>query len=111
MDDKIFRVMMMIADTGQIAGCDAIKHQETLWLVPNWLDSPTETYTRPERIIALDRSWYQDGGKQGNERFDYTLMRPIPKDALYGPSPSQTKDSFVVVLSPEIKFPRRTGIQ
>jgi hypothetical protein len=109
MPDEIYRVMVMIADTGQLAECDAIKYQGKLWLVPNWLDSPAEQSTRPERIIYMDGLRYQEGVEQGGRKFDYTLSHPIPIAVLYGPDPSQAEGGFVVVLSPDIKFPRRSG--
>jgi hypothetical protein len=45
-NDKIYRVLMMIADSGALSECDAIKYQGRLWLVPTWLDSPIEKSTR-----------------------------------------------------------------
>lgn len=98
----------MIEDSGSIAHGSAIKHEGKLWLVPQWLDTPSEQTTQPERIICLDGLPYQLDGKLGGKTFDYLLQRPIPTAVLYGPNPSQEAGGFVVELKPAIKFRRLT---
>ena len=106
-DDKIYSVLIMIQDSGSMAECNAIKHQNKLWLVPQWIDNPTTQTSKPERIICMDGLPYQAGGKVGNREFSYLLSSPIPTAVLYGPNPSQAADGFVVEMSPDIEFQRR----
>jgi hypothetical protein len=106
----IYLVCVMVEDDGSLAECSAIKYQDMLWLVPKWIDSPSEGTTQPERIICMDGQPYQPGGRIGEKIFDYTLNRPIPTAVLYGPDPSQAAGGFVVELIPDIKLRRRTDI-
>jgi hypothetical protein len=71
---------------GMVITCDGINHEGKLWLVPQWLEHPTEPIAIPERIIRFDCFQHQANLKGG---LDYqNIQLPIPESALLGPMPS-----------------------
>jgi hypothetical protein len=107
--DKIYKVLVMTEDPAHLSSCTAIMHNEKLWLVPQWLDNPTEQTTKPERIICVD-GMYQPGGKVGHGSFDFVLNVAIPKAVLEGPIQSQIIGNFVVIGLPNIEFRMKARI-
>lgn len=80
----ILKCIACLSD-GFVVTCDGISHQGKLWLVPSWLEHPTEPIAMPERIIRFDNLHYQTGHKGG---LDYqNIQLPIPESALLGPMP------------------------
>lgn len=94
------------AKDGTVGGaqCAGIEHERKLWLVPQWLDMPTEQVTMPERIISLEGLPIQPGGRWGPIEFRYILNYPIPTDVLYGENQRQQASGFDVRMHPAIKF-------
>jgi hypothetical protein len=107
---QIFKVLILIEDDGSLCEADAIRHQGSLWLVPKWIDSPSEKTTRPERIIRLDNLPMQPGGSMGNPSAPFVLNIAIPKSVLEGPIQSQTTGNFVVIGLPNIVFPMKSRL-
>ena len=70
---------------GMVVTCDGIKHDGKLWLVPKWLEHPTESIAMPERIIRFDCFPHQADQEGG---LDYqNIQLPISESALLGPMP------------------------
>ena len=65
---------------GMVVTCDGIEHEGKLWLVPGWLEHPTEPIAIPERIIRFDCFPHQADQEGG---LDYqNIQLPIPESAL-----------------------------
>jgi hypothetical protein len=107
-EPKIFNVLIQIEDGGSVAKCHAIHYKGALWLVPKWLDNPSEQITRPERIVLLDKLPMQPGGTFGNHQADFVLNVAVPKSVLEGPIQSQSIGNFVVIGLPDIEFPMKS---
>lgn len=108
-DQTVYTALILVQDDGTLAECAAIKHKGGFWLVPQWLDSPSEQTTSPERIIGLAAASVQPGGRRGGRDFDLLVNDPIPIAVLYGPNPTQAAGSFVVEMAPAIVFSRRSA--
>jgi hypothetical protein len=80
----ILKCMAGLSD-GYVVTCDGIAHEGKLWLVPGWLEHPTEPIAIPERIIRFDNFPHQ-ADQEG--RLDYqNIQLPIPESDLLGPMP------------------------
>lgn len=80
----VLKCMAGLGD-GYVVTCDGIAHEGKLWLVPSWLEHPTEPIAIPERIIRFDNFPYQEDLGGG---LDYqNIQLPIPESALLGPMP------------------------
>jgi hypothetical protein len=93
---KILHTLISIKDEGTSL-CDTIEYEGTICLVPEWIDNPSEGYSKPVRIICMSSFAYMRGPGF------YTLKNPIPKCVLDGQIPIELKALFHVVESPEIK--------
>lgn len=106
---KIFKTMVG-SDDGVVYQVDTLRHRGGLWLVPRWLESPTEKLRRPARIIRIDTLPHQKV-KRGPDSIpaDYVLNGPIPKAVLDGANPKAGEQQFVVEEMPQIALhiPRR----
>lgn len=81
----VLKCLVGLSD-GMVVTCDGIKHEGKLWLVPRWIEHPTEPFAMPERIIRFDCFAHQPGQGDG---LDYqNIQLPIPESALLGPVPS-----------------------
>lgn len=98
-NQKIFKTL--ICGDG-FYSCDAIEYKGGFWLVPHWLEAPSEGYKIPTRIIRFDKHPYQ----KDSFGADFLLNAPIPKAVLDG----QTKDGYEVIDRPDLKFYIPEGI-
>jgi len=87
---------------------DTIEYEGKLWLVPEWLESPTEGYKIPARIICLSNLTFQKLG--GTFPADYSLSVPVPKAVFDGTHQQPSTLGYVVVERPDIRFPIPRGI-
>jgi hypothetical protein len=101
---KILKAMVGSADHGSLYKVDVIEHDQKLWLVPQWLDSPAEGVSRPARIIRMDTLRHQKNAPN-SPYGDYVLNVPIPTALLNLETPKQPIDGFEVQEMPEITFP------
>ena len=96
---KIFKTMIP-TDRGLIL-CDTIKHDDHIWIVPQWIVEDQETgYYRPARIIqitSLPRS-----GPFGEA--DFLLQNQLPKDVLDGNASMELRSAFVVIENPDLSI-------
>lgn len=105
MEKKILKTLISFSDLddGFLYRVDTIEYQGKFWLVPTWLDKPTEGWRIPERIICLDVLPHQKTGT--SDPADFVLSHGIPKSVFDGRIPPQSEDSYIVVERPDIRFP------
>jgi len=95
---KILKTLISVEGEG-VGSCDTVEHEGKLWLVPEWINgTPTKGFSKPARIICLT-SLSHTVCRSGA---DYTLQNPIPRAVLQGHVPSQLKDVYVVIETPDI---------
>ena len=104
---KILTTMVIISGDettkGAIHKMDTIEHEGRFWLVPEWLDSQSEAWTMPARIILLDTLHHQ---KSDGEQWDFVLNDPIPKAIVHGETEPEPDSQYFVVERPDIQFPK-----
>ncbi|MGA7579190.1 MAG: hypothetical protein ACLQUW_13235 [Desulfobaccales bacterium] len=106
---KIFKTLVSIeGGGGSIFQMDTIEYEGKKWLVPKWLEAPTEGWKRPERIICLDTLAHSKA-PSGFEA-DFVLNHPIPTVVLSGGIPIRSISVIRVIEHPDIKFPIPKGI-
>lgn len=82
---SVLKCLVGLGD-GMVVTCDGIAHEGKLWLVPRWLEHPTQPIAMPERIIRFDNLHYQKASP--DEGLDYeNILLPIPESALLGAMP------------------------
>jgi len=101
---RILKTLVGSADEGSIWKIDTIEYDGGLWLVPQWLEVPSEGVTMPARIIPIDVLPHQ---KTEQGPADYLLTGPLPKSVLDG----KTTTGYVVVERPDIKIPAGGKLQ
>jgi hypothetical protein len=105
---KIYKTLVALANEGgDIFTADTIKHEGKMWLVPTWLENPTEGYKIPERIVCLDTLQHQ---RTPEAQEDFCINVPIPRTVLYGPAPSLPAHGYVVKFRPDVRIPIPRGI-
>ena len=106
----ILKALIALADEdGSIFMADVIRHGGKLWIVPTWIETPSEGYKTPERIVCLDSLQHQQATR-GTSQVDLFVSDPIPRAVLYGPDPPPRSGVFRVVLRPKVRFPIPRGI-
>jgi hypothetical protein len=93
---------------GQLWLVDTIEHEGHLWLVPEWLEAPSEGWKTPRRIICLSLIRHQQTPK--HPRFQYMTTDPIPIAVFDGHAQPEEAVGFVVVEAPNIRVPIPKGI-
>jgi len=102
-------IALVGSDDGVIYQIDAIEHKGKLWLVPHWIESPTEGLKRPTRIIRMDQLKYQKL-PSGDARGNYLLNEPVPKSVLDGTASAELAATFEIVDLPNVSFPSGGGV-
>jgi hypothetical protein len=107
-DIRLYKVIITFED-GAVAHCAAIDYQGAIWLVPKWLPSPDERYTKSERMIRLDQFKHQryDPPAPGPPPFDgadFALNEPIPRALIDGELSQKLKERYAVLDKPDVKF-------
>ena len=95
----IFKVAVRSGDN--VFSCDGIRHENKLWLVPEWNEDTAREVSWPDRIIRFDNLRHQTDG--GPPEFDYVLNVEIPASVLDG----TTSEEFETQKEPQIFFPCR----
>lgn len=102
-DTSIKQALVPVGDT--IYAADVIEHEGKLWIVPHWLDSPTEGWSTPTRIIRMDKLPHQ---ATPNRPEAFVVNVPIPKEFVgLEPIPALAKIGFEIVETPDVKRWRR----
>ncbi|EJW13315.1 hypothetical protein A33M_4235 [Rhodovulum sp. PH10] len=107
-DANLYSVIVKFSDDGSLAQCAAVRHQGTLWLVPDWIDDPDAPLMRPERMVSTAGMPLDKGGRLGKREFDWVLRQEIPKAALTGPLPLPDGSPLTIVARPDLTFPRKS---
>jgi hypothetical protein len=98
-DARIFKTY--VTDGISVFPMDTIEYEGKFWLVPIWLESPTEEWRTPARLIGLPNLHTQDlRGTQAP--VDFAVQVPIPKAVLEG----KTTTGYSVIERPPIRFPK-----
>jgi hypothetical protein len=108
MEEAPMKKTLVGTENGTIVMIDTIEHEGGLWLVPQWLENPSQGVRSPRRIIRLDVLPYEATTFGGA---DYLLSRGhIPTDVLECKTQQAQVADFVVIDLPEIfqKLPDRT---
>lgn len=108
MGNKIYQTLMYYEDGAGTFCIDTIEYDGKLWLVPEWLEAPTEGWKTPARIILLDSLDHQT--ESSGVPADYLLKSPMPRDVFEGRIPKGSEGEFVVIERPGVKIPIPRGI-
>ena len=80
----VLKCMAGLSD-GYVVTCDGIAYDGKLWLVPGWLEHPTEPIAIPERIVRFDNFPHQVGQEGG---LDYqNILLPMSESDFLGQVP------------------------
>ena len=86
MSTKIYQTLIFYeGGKGEIFCIDTIEYDEKMWLVPGWLEAPSEGWKTPVRITLLDSLDHQTA--PADFEADFVLKLPIPKDVFEGRIP------------------------
>ncbi len=108
MGTKIYQTLIYFEVGAGIFLIDTIEYDGKMWLVPDWLEAPSEGWKTPARIILLDSLYHQPF--PSGSRYDFLLKLPMPKDVFEGRIPKELEGEFVVKERPDVKFPIPRGI-
>jgi hypothetical protein len=104
----VLKTLIAIEGTNEICRVDTIQYEGKLWLVPEWLESPTQGWKKPKRIILLDGLQYQRL-RPGDLRGNFLLNAPIPRAVIDGRAPNAEDNGYVVIETPlgvQVPIPR-----
>jgi len=87
---------------------DVIESGDEFWLVPKWLENPSQGYKIPERAIRLAALKHQVTPSDPDH--DFWVSRPIPKLYLETTTPISIDAKPVVLLQPDIQVLIPKGI-
>ncbi len=108
MGTKIYQTLMYYEGENDILCIDTIEYDGKLWLVPHWIEAPTEGWKMPARIVLLDSLDYRT--EPSDAPADYLLKTPMPRDVFEGRIPNGSEGEFVVIERPDVKIPIPRGI-
>ncbi len=98
------KMRVTIPSGNSIFQCDAIMHEGAIWLVPTWIEVPSERCTKPERIIPLSALQHQM--MPSNSPFgNYLVGEPVPDQVLTGTPTLEQMMHYRVQMRPDISFP------
>jgi hypothetical protein len=93
-----------VSDGTSIFPMDTIAYEGGFWLVPEWLESASEGWRAPARIIRLDNLGYQDL-REASQPADFVVNEPIPRAVFEGRAQGPSAARYVIVERPPV--PRR----
>ena len=97
---KIMKTVFRLQDEDVYAFCDAIKFNDKLWLVPDWIDEGA-TASRPARLISIDSLEFRAGPIPNfHSHIDFAIMDRLPK-SLFDPA-VEPPEQFEVIEAPDI---------
>lgn len=99
-----FRKALIYSDDAVIRKCDVVDFEGKLWLVPYWLESPSEGVRRPIRIIRIDSLPLQNTVDTAFG-VDLLLKCKVPISLLGLASPKEPVTEFEVRELPNLAVP------
>ena len=105
---KIYKFMMGSDINGDLNICDALLYEGSFWLVPKWIENPTEQYKSPARMIRVNESDYMLLG--GDYPAEYLFKYPVPTPVLDGKSMSEQGVHYDVLSVPDIRISIRSDV-
>lgn len=99
---RVYQTMVR-DDRGNQIICPTIEHEGELWLVPKWLELPTEESPKPERLIRVRGVPFRPAA--GN--VDYVLDCAIPTSVLFAHEPPPPGSDIILLFRPSIESGRR----
>lgn len=106
---KILKTLVGLDSGGGLYHMETIEHQGKMWLVPGWLEAPSEGWKIPARIICLDPLPHQKL-PQGDPYGDFVLNGPLHKSVCDGHTQLTAGYAYVVIERPDIRIPIPRGI-
>ena len=83
-------------------GCDTLEIDGVLWLVPQWTEPTSGSWSKPERIIRMSGLRYQRAADKS--LYDFVLSDPIPADVFTGRrAPDDAAPHYVVKVRPDLR--------
>jgi hypothetical protein len=96
---KILKAMVG-SDDGKIYECDVIEFEGKTWLVPHWIDAPSQGVTSPGRLILLDTIPH----KRTEGWMGIVVHNPVPKALLDRETPREPISGFEVRELPDLRI-------
>ena len=107
---RIFKALVHMIDDGSLGECDVIEYQGRKWLVPSWIESPSEGLTMPKRIIPLDSFAHQEMAPGNPYGVDLVLNAPLPRELFDEEIPQELATRVGAVERPDISIRAGGGI-
>ena len=107
---QIFKTTVTFIDLDALGfrvDVDTIEYEGKLWLVPEWNDTTDGVWTKPTRIICLEKLPLRKNDPVLSA--DYELECPMTKAILGGHVPQESTLVFVIVENPDIEIRRGEG--
>jgi hypothetical protein len=96
------KTMLFLDDSDEYFLCDTIYYEDTLWIVPEWLESSDKKQMRPARIVRLRGLPHQRSQIPG---ITWVINSSLPSDVFYGKAQPLPTSDLVILDRPEIAFP------
>mgnify|MGYP006891166527 CR=1 FL=1 len=99
---ELFKVAVSFDDNGNTFIADGLEYQGAVWIVPKWLNYPTEGNRKPERIIRLQKDETQHA--PNSSICLYSAKYPLPASLLSALNQSQIPEGYAVQFLPDLAF-------
>jgi len=87
-------------DDGEMTHCDAVEYDDTIWLVPRWIDAGE--YRTPERMLRLDQFAHQMFPPPS--AINVAVNEPVPHVLYSGELTPALKDKYQLYDRPDFRF-------
>lgn len=87
-------------DDGEMTHCDAVEYDETIWLVPRWID--IGNYRTPERMLRLDQFAHQMFPPPA--AINIAVNEPLPRALFSGELTPVLKEKYQLYDRPDFRF-------
>jgi hypothetical protein len=96
---EIYKVLVGF-DDGEMTHCDAVEYDDTIWLVPRWIE--TGAYRTPERMLRLDQFAHQMFPPPS--AINIAVNEPIPRALYSGELTPALKEKYQLYDRPDFRF-------
>ncbi len=100
---KLFKVLVSFDNSGDVFISDGLEYEGSVWVIPKWLNYPTEGNRKPERIIRLQKNETQH--TPNSSRQLYLAMSPLPAILQSALNQSEIPEGYAVQFLPDLTFP------